>query len=687
MTAPNNWGQQVAPRDVHTPPSEVAGAQLPSQSQLLTWGRNLIEGIVKEVVRLVTGVLLPGPAGQQLTDWAFNLFDTASSALGNWTSLFSGIPGVSTVPNFLGFLQPTTSTSGIFAPLINGITGGTTNPLSSLLSNLLGTASTASTANTNASTGLSNWSTLLAGLPGVSTISSLLSFLNPASSSNGIFAPLINLVTGGTTNPLSTLGSSLTGTASTASTASTNASSALSSIQTTVDGLAQAVLGGSGTGNAASTVKTNFLSVLDGLFNNITKQSGSGRTNAQVAQAVSDQTDQIAASAAAIQALASADQASSNSGVSALEDFEYTNATTLDTSLWNLEWLQGTSAGVYLAVADGHNAGMIAPASPLGSNVTMQEFAQFKGTNFETLTDYQDVSVVVAQKMTAPFGGFTPPAIDVYGAMNTARTQWVRARFRADGIIEIAYRNGGAVSAVQASTSGNGNPAVGAALRIRCGTSGGLRIYQAVLNGSIKAAWTDGGSVTARGSSNRQGGWGQQWSDDNPPGKVTQWTMADNAPVAVTGTTFRAYRAATGGASKTTGDQYLASVFDTVDYVTSDLSWNASTSTLTVTKAGTYSLACRIEMSAALSTSEHWYTFFDIGGTVKARGPEKAGITLAAFGAPAFPTDVAVGGDSPTLYVPAGGTIRVGMGNTGGTLSLIGDAGGVKTWFSAVRIG
>jgi hypothetical protein len=65
--------------------------------------------------------------------------------------------------NFLGFLSPSSSGSGIFAPLINGILGGTGNPLSSLFSNLLGTASTASTANTNANTGLSNWSSCSEG--------------------------------------------------------------------------------------------------------------------------------------------------------------------------------------------------------------------------------------------------------------------------------------------------------------------------------------------------------------------------------------------------------------------------------------------------------------------------------------------------------------------------------------------
>src|SRR4051812_21684337 len=87
MTAPDGWGELVAPRDVHTPPSEVAGAQLPSQTQLLEWGRNLIEGIVKEVVRAVTGVLLPGPAGQQLADWATGLID-------NFDSLFGAFDGV-----------------------------------------------------------------------------------------------------------------------------------------------------------------------------------------------------------------------------------------------------------------------------------------------------------------------------------------------------------------------------------------------------------------------------------------------------------------------------------------------------------------------------------------------------------------------------------------------------------------
>lgn len=82
MTVDANWGQELAPLDVHTSPAEVPGAQLPSPGDLLGFVENLIEGIIREVVRAVVGIVLPGDASGQLSDWASGIAGTLLSIPG-----------------------------------------------------------------------------------------------------------------------------------------------------------------------------------------------------------------------------------------------------------------------------------------------------------------------------------------------------------------------------------------------------------------------------------------------------------------------------------------------------------------------------------------------------------------------------------------------------------------------------
>jgi hypothetical protein len=420
--------------------------------------------------------------------------------------------------------------------------------------------------------------------------------------------------------------------------------------------------------------------IVDNIVGQLTGLIGSGFPQSAAASALGGTTSAIAANSAAITRIEGAATAAANSGISALEPFEYVNATSLDPTQWSTTYLEGGSAGGFLAVADGHNAGLVAGN---GSNTT--HMARFVGTGQYSLTDYQQKTVVVATTMADPgWWGSGQAAIDVYGRTNDAQTQWVRARFQNNGQVLIQYQNGGAVTQL-GSTGSISNPPVGTKLTLEAGTSGGARIYRALYNGAVVASGTDAGTATAVGATNRGWGWGQRYAG-NSPGKVTQWSATDNAPVAVQGTTMRVYRAATSGVNKTAGDNILgANTFDTVDWITPDLTWDASTSTLTVGKAATYLFSARIQVASTLTWSEAWAPLLYVGGVLKARMGARAGITAAAFGAPSFPTDKAVGGDSPLWYCPAGTTIQLGM--AGNAESVVGDAGGTITWFTAAKLG
>jgi hypothetical protein len=160
-SADPNWGQEVTPLpSVHTPPAEVPGAQLPDQTQIIAWGKNLIEGILKEVVLSIIGVLLPGPAGEQLSAWASGLIDSIGGIIEEIAAAITGLSGgASSNPldqlsqffeDFLGALGlggsglGTGGTGGTTPPDGNGggtVTPGTFNPdtaMKMLLEKLVG---------------------------------------------------------------------------------------------------------------------------------------------------------------------------------------------------------------------------------------------------------------------------------------------------------------------------------------------------------------------------------------------------------------------------------------------------------------------------------------------------------------------------------------------------------------------
>jgi hypothetical protein len=74
---------------IHTMPTlpGEAGQIGLTQDQLQTFVKNLIEGLIREVVLDVVGVLLPGPAGAQLADWATGILD-------DFGTIFSAFDGI-----------------------------------------------------------------------------------------------------------------------------------------------------------------------------------------------------------------------------------------------------------------------------------------------------------------------------------------------------------------------------------------------------------------------------------------------------------------------------------------------------------------------------------------------------------------------------------------------------------------
>lgn len=387
------------------------------------------------------------------------------------------------------------------------------------------------------------------------------------------------------------------------------------------------------------------------------------------------QSNQMAQQGAAINELQTQQIADSTSGARAVEPFEYGDNDSLAETLWDVAWLAGSQAQAFIAVQDGHNAGMVRVS---GSNIV--EICRYNGPNNHTETGFQRSAVVVHTPMVKNSGAET----HVYVWMSDDMTKWVRANYGANGQVKFEYRNGGAITQLGSTATGVPIPPVGAILPVLAGTDGGERVLEAYVGLQRVHTVTDIGGVidiTQRG-----GGWGQKYGTGSP-GKVTQYTLGDNVPVAVTGSTIRVFRAATGGVTKGGGSGPVpANTFDTVDYISSDIVWNAATSTAKFATAGTYLFSGRFEMSNPIGFSEELYPTIVVGGAAKIRGGARRGISANAFGIPSFPQDRSAGGDAMLLYLQPNTSVQFGFFATQSN-TVVGDADGGKTWFSAVKIG
>lgn len=365
------------------------------------------------------------------------------------------------------------------------------------------------------------------------------------------------------------------------------------------------------------------------------------------------------------------------SGTRAIEKFEYVDTDSMAESLWDVEWLAGSASNARIAVADGHNAGMEYTS---GSNII--ELARYQGPGHTTETNYQRVAVVVAVPMSGS-GSET----HLYMRESPDRSKWVRWNFGVNGQVKLEYKNGGAITQIGSTMTGVGVPPVGTIMAAVAGTDGGENAFEAFIGTRRVHTVTDVSNVHAKGAGQRESGWGQKRGTSGLPGKVTQFTTGDNVPVAVVGSTIRVFRAVTTGITKGGGSGPVpANTFDTIDYISSDITWNALTSTAVFKTPGTYLFSGRFEMSNAIGFSEELYPTIVVNGVDRIRGGARRGISIAAFGVPHFPQDRSAGGDAMLLYLQANTSVQFGFFATQSN-TVIGDPAGGKTWFSGVRIG
>jgi hypothetical protein len=427
---------------------------------------------IRAVVDVITG-LAGGSTSGSLTSW----LNPSSGGSGIFAPLLSGIPGVSTLSGFFGFLAPTgsTSTTNVFSPL-------------------------------------------LAGIPGVSTLTGLLGFLQPTTSSSGIFAPLINGVTGGTTNPLSSLLTSLTGTAATTTTNSSSITSLISNLFGGGSILSQVQPSAVGGVTSGTSLLTDVQTFLNNIFGGITKNTNTTTSQGDALDAVASQSNTVISTSATMEQILAA----LGSGTPDSDDFERTSSSNLGAN-WNI---QQTGTGV-LATPNGHDAS----STGTGSSY---EFTARK-TDKVASTNHQVSTIVLATAFPSypfftplPYGGY----IDVWVRMSAFTTFATRTglRFRINGnppyqaTWTIDWVNSGTVTNLASGTLAS-IPGAGASIAFEVGVGGNTLAYQARVNGSPVADFTDS---TNKGLGNTGRGFGGKGNSgigtaQGVP-KLQQWT-------------------------------------------------------------------------------------------------------------------------------------------------------------------
>lgn len=312
------------------------------------------------------------------------------------------------------------------------------------------------------------------------------------------------------------------------------------------------------------------------------------------------------------------------------------------------------------------------------------------GAQALTDTDYQWLQATAAGAMG--FSGGMSASNMFFCRVNPAVNTAVYIKGYRTGAFGLGFKCelGCFVGGVQTVFVTNVNVTFSLNLGIKCGVGGNPYRFQVLSGNTIIIDYTDTAHVSQVGPGFRAWGWQGQTANggDAVPGSGTYFQCTDNAQVAVTGTTMRAYRSSTSAISVPTGTVVLPSgVFDVVDYKSNDLAWDPTTNTITIVTPGTYLFTARYEYNAVAGMgATDWRVAWFKNGAYRHSGKPVRSVGPNGFGVPATSLDSGAGGDPYVDYLLAGQTVQLGMISTGST-SIVGVATGELTNFTATRLG
>lgn len=285
-------------------------------------------------------------------------------------------------------------------------------------------------------------------------------------------------------------------------------------------------------------------------------------------------------------------------GVALYEAFaDYTIGSTLGAK-WTT-WTSGTGTAVWGIDADypGYSPEYavmkpLAGASARHAGVRLVE---------QTLTKYQRIGVVLASvggnTQAAPTSG-TRHYFRIYGRVNADRTQYVFVEFRATKVV-IGFNTGTGGDQYIASSLKSYTYKPGTPYWLECGTSQSApRTFKLWEGTTAVTTGVDGTASAPNSDTDHLGAGFGGWVEDHryTPPKVAGFTLLDNVPPFIRGMGFRAYNTTDASSFNVDGSPsvqeqgfFPTNWFNTEpEYCTSNLLYDSSTNTLTVSEPGHY---------------------------------------------------------------------------------------------------
>ncbi|AEL19786.1 minor tail protein [Mycobacterium phage Palestino] len=308
------------------------------------------------------------------------------------------------------------------------------------------------------------------------------------------------------------------------------------------------------------------------------------------------------------------------------------------------------------------------------------------------MDDYFEVQFVMPRRSEDELFGFAnPPYNYAIGRSNASGSRFCFAR--------VGYQRARMGCVVDGTTTLFGTQDIsyqapaGARIKFRGGTSGGVRVFQLLVNNQIIGTVTDTGNVSYAGAGYRMIGVGfeaqPRGNGQGTPGTISALSANDNTPQAVVGTSFRAYRAATGSISKGSGANVLpANCIDTLDHISSDLTWTPATQRLTYNgeRPKTFLVGMRVKSNSIIPSGGTWCQVLYKNGSLYARLEGHEGMVDTSTNNDNENRLSFVGGGTPMVQMNPGDYISFGFENTS-SVGIVGSGDGSQTWVNAIGLG
>ena len=454
----------------------------------------------------------------------------------------------------------------------------------------------------------------------------------------------------------------------------------LNGLVVTVDGVVTSAA------NALQGALTGAIGTVGGLMNavigGLTGSLGQTATPNQVNIATQAAAATLAANTAAILTLQAQNSNLTNSGQAKSVDFSlYPDSQSLPAGF--TQTYSGSATQNYLGVSTGRAAFNFV-VDGLSTCVAVYNALQ-------TDSDYQLIGATFATlpQIYAPEGGgaSTPDSSSLWllGRVNSSGDSYVHCKIWADHI-EL----GCMVSGVKTTfTTQSWTAKAGSAYYLECGTAGGVRVFRVRENSTVIFTYTEVGTTSQLGASNRFCGLGGEsyrlfipqhfgffswWNDYYiyylPP-QLTAWAFADNTPAALLGKQARWYRANTAGSAVISFEAVTNDMFDTTDYNVGGIFTfdGPNRCRVTVSEKGLYEVTSLLNINGNVDTLA--YLFKNNTTVPYKRGEREQGIqTFSVW----------------KINLEPGDYIHVGC-YVSSAVSYVGNATGDMTYLEIVKLG